>query len=91
MNQSENSFLLNSNNNINKKNDENLKVTKIRRNLKENKSCDTFLPKKNSVFVDKINLKVIKKNKEKENIFLILIVKYWKDLKSINLWISILK
>ena len=68
VNQSENSFLLNSNNNINKKNDENLKVTKIRRNLKENKSCDTFLPKKNSVFVDKINLKVIKKNKEKENI-----------------------
>ena len=59
VNQSENSFLLNSNNNIHSKKEENLKITKIRRNLKENKSCDTFLPKKNS-----INLNVIKSSKE---------------------------
>ena len=64
MNQNENSFLLNNNNNKGKKSEENLKVSKIKKNLKENKSCDSFLPKKNSVFVEKINLKVIKNNKE---------------------------
>ena len=60
--QGENSFY--NNNNDSKKKEENSKVKRIRKNLKENKSCDSFLPKKNSVFVEKINLKVIKNNKE---------------------------
>ena len=60
--QGENSFY--NNNNDSKKKEENSKVKGIRKKLKENKSCDSFLPKKNSVFVEKINLKVIKNNKE---------------------------
>ena len=60
--QGENSFY--NNNNDSKKKEENSKVKRIRKNLKENKSCDSFFPKKNSVFVEKINLKVIKNNKE---------------------------
>ena len=60
--QGENSFY--NNNNDSKKKEENSKVKRIMKNLKENKSCDSFLPKKNSVFVEKINLKVIKNNKE---------------------------
>ena len=60
-NQSENSFLIS--NNL-KKNDGNSKIKKIRKNIKENKSCDTFFHKKNSVCVEKINLKIIRNNKE---------------------------
>ena len=59
-NQSENSFLIN---NI-RKSDANSNIKKIRKNIKENKSCDTFFQKKNSVCVENVNLKIIRNNKE---------------------------
>ena len=59
-NQSENIFFAN---NL-KKNDANSNVKKIRKNIKENKSCDTFFQKKKSVSVEKINLQIIKNNKD---------------------------
>ena len=63
-NQSEHSFLMS--NNL-KKSDGNSGVKKIRKNMKENKSCDTFFHKKNSVYVEKINLKVIRFNNNIDN------------------------
>ena len=60
-NQSENSFLVSNNP---KKNEGNPNIKKFRKNNKENKSCDTFFHKKNSVCVEKIGLKIIRNNKE---------------------------
>ena len=60
-NQSENSFL--PNNNL-KKSDENSNVKKLKKNIKENKSCDAFFQKKNSACVEKINLRIVKNNKD---------------------------
>ena len=60
-NQSENSLLINKNP---KKSDGNSNAQKMKKNIKENKSCDTFFHKKNSVSVEKVNIKIIRNNKD---------------------------
>ena len=60
-NQSENSFLINKNP---KKSEGSSNIQKMKKNIKENKSCDTFFHKNNSVSVEKVNIKIIRNNKD---------------------------